>query len=218
MGSKQKFSKGIDPASSSSDESGPTLIRRSANHHSTLKSGRTIGGQREKVETANERMIAHQKNKHKKRLRAVLVSLVFFSLAIAAIAAMYFNVFCADDSQSEVTTTEEVSYDPTVEIIDEDAAVVGGEVSGRMKSYIGQAESDFRDLGYYLTKVVIPANMIREIDFYLDGYTGFIKMSVDRATAVSVEDADRMIRYLAGQGISEFSYIDVRVPYKAYWK
>ena len=217
MGDEQKFSKGTDFAPSS-DGPKPTLARHSANRHSTLRSGRTIGGQREKMETANERMAAHQKDKHKKRLRALLVSLGFFSLVIIAIVAVYFNVFYADNNQSEVVATEEVSYHPTVEIIDEDAAVVGGEVSSRMKNYIGQAESDFRDFGYHLTKVIIPANMIREIDFYLDGYTGFIKMSVDRPTAVSVEDADRMLRYLAGQGISDFSYIDVRIPYKAYWK
>ena len=37
-------------------------------------------------------------------------------------------------------------------------------------------------------------------------------------TAVSVEDADRVIRYLASIGAGSFSYIDVRIEGKAYWK
>ena len=64
----------------------------------------------------------------------------------------------------------------------------------------------------------MPAGAIREIDFYLDGYNGFIKFTLDRATGVSVEDTDRMIRYLAGKGISDFQYIDVRLDGKAYWR
>ena len=43
-------------------------------------------------------------------------------------------------------------------------------------------------------------------------------MIIDRGTAVSVEDADRLLRYLAGQGITNFEYIDVRLPHKAFWK
>ena len=43
-------------------------------------------------------------------------------------------------------------------------------------------------------------------------------MIIDRDTAVSVEDADRMLRYLSDQGTVEFQYIDVRLPHKAYWK
>ena len=87
-----------------------------------------------------------------------------------------------------------------------------------MKEYIGQAEVDFRELGYQPIKAVIPVGSIREVDFYLDGYTGFIKMIIDRGTGVSVEDADRMIKYLADIDVSDFSYIDVRIEGKAYWK
>lgn len=87
-----------------------------------------------------------------------------------------------------------------------------------MKAYIARAEQDFRDLGYTPVKAVIPTGSVREIDFYLENYSGFIKTTVDRDTAVSVEDADRMLRYLAGQGTTEFTYIDVRLSGKAYWK
>ena len=87
-----------------------------------------------------------------------------------------------------------------------------------MNTYIARAEKDFRDLGYTPTKAIIPSGSIREVDLRLDGYTGFIMMTIDRGSAVSAEDADRMIRYLSGMGVSDFSYIDVRIDGKAYWK
>lgn len=193
----------------------PVLARRSANRHSYLKAGRTIGEQREKLETANERELARQKDKRKKHFRVFFVSAGFIILA-AILAIIYFEFF-HEDGRKATAEVEDYTYVPTVEIVDEDSAA-GGEITSRMKDYIGQAEADFRSLGYQPVRVVIPTGTIREVDFYLDGYPGFIKMIIDRGTAVSVEDADRMLRYLASQGIAEFQYIDVRISGKAYWK
>lgn len=210
MGVFKKKSPQVEPAPAA-----PTLARRSANRHSTLKSGRTIGEKREKLETANERMLARQKDKRKKHFRVLFVSIGFLLLA-AILVVIYFEFF-HEDSQPISAQVEETTYTPTVEIIDEDASA-SSEITSRMKDYIGQAEADFRSLGYRPVRVVIPTNTIREVDFYLEDYTGFIKMFIDRPTAVSVEDADRMLRYLKGQGIDEFQYVDVRLPHKAFWK
>ena len=198
-----------------SSENEPMLVRRRANHHSSIKSGRTIGEQREHLETANERLAARKKDKRKKHFRVFFVSIGFLILA-AILAIIYFEFFHEDEKKAPAVV-EDYTYAPTIEIIDEDSGA-GSEITSRMKDYIGQAEADFRSLGYRPVKVVIPTGSIREIDFYLEDYTGFIKMFIDRPTAVSVEDADRMLRYLAEQGISEFQYIDVRIPRKAYWK
>ena len=43
-------------------------------------------------------------------------------------------------------------------------------------------------------------------------------MTIDRDTAVSVEDGDRMLRYLKENGIEVFEYIDVRVEERGYYK
>ena len=194
----------------------PVLARRSANRHSSIIAGRTIGEQREKLETANERMAARQKDKRKKHFRVFIVSAGFI-LLLAILAVIYFE-FLSHDTHRDDILEEAYTYDPTVEIVDEDANIVGNKITNRMYDYIGQAETDFRSLGYYPTKVVVPTGTIREVDFYLGDYTGFIKMSIDRPTAASVEDADRMLRYFAEQGIAEFQYIDIRIPYKAYWR
>lgn len=194
----------------------PVLARRSANRHSSLKAGRTIGEQREKLETANERELARQKDKRKSRFRVFFVSFGFIILAVILVV-VYFVFFRGGEDQP-VIVEPEPAYQPTIEIIDEDAATTSGKITSRMKDYIGQAEADFKALGYQSVKAVLPTGAVREVDFYLDGYSGFIKMIIDRGTAVSVEDADRLLRYLANQGITDFEYIDVRLPYKAYWK
>lgn len=194
----------------------PQLARRRANRQSTLKSGRTIGEKREKLETANERRAAREKAKRRKRARVITVSVIFVALA-ACLVAIYL-MFTEHSDSLPITTAGVVVYQPTVEIVDEDGSSAGGEITNWMREYVGQAEVDFRDLGYKVVKAVVPAGSIREVDLYLDGQPGYVKMLVDRDSAPSTEDADRLIRYLQGQGITSFEYIDVRLPKKAYWR
>lgn len=198
------------------DKDSPNLIHRRSNRKSTIKSGRTIGEKREHLETKNERIAARKKDKAKKVTR-VFFSVFIFAALIAALVALYFLFFTKKPSQPADDDTAS-TYIPKVEILDASTSAPVSEISSRMKAYIGQAEKDFRDLGYTPQKVVIPTGSIREVDFYLDGQTGFIKMLIDRNTAVSVEDADRMLRYLSDQGVTDFTYIDVRIDGKAYWK
>lgn len=194
----------------------PKLVRRRANSKSTIKSGRTIGEKRERLETANERAAARKKDKQKSVLRVILTICGFAGLAAALVGL--FTALTSDSGDDSYRNTVEIPYSPTIDVIDEDSAATGGEITSRMSEYIGQAETDLRALGYIPTKAVLPTGKVREVDFYLDGYPGFIKMSIDRGAAVSAEDVDRMIRYLEEQGITDFEYIDVRVDGRAYWK
>lgn len=185
----------------------------------SLKSGRTIGERRERLETASERMATHRKIKFRQRIRFIFTTLGFF---IVIALAVYIGTLVFRHEDDAVTlqsssTTMVIPYSPTIEVIDEDTTT-GGRITNRMEEYIGQAEADFRELGYTPTKAIIPIGAIREVDFYLDGYSGFIKMIIDRGSGVSVEDADRVIRYLSSIGVDNFDYIDVRIEGKAYWK
>ena len=195
----------------------PKLARRKDHKKSVWKSGRTIGEHREKLETASERTAAHKRNEKKKRLRLLSTAIGF--LLIAGILIWLLVFFLNGNHPDNYSPTIEVLYAPTIEVVDEDAsAAAGGSITARMKEYIGQAEADFRELGYVPVKAVIPKGTIREVDFYLDGKPGFIKLIIDRGSGVSVEDADRMLRYLEGAGITNYAYIDVRIDGKAYWK
>lgn len=192
----------------------PKLVSRRDNKKSTFRMGRTIGEKREKLETANERAAARKKDKRRQTIRVGLTTIGFLLLAVL-VATLFLAFFSTSEVAVEDNNYDTNVYEPTIEIIDE----AGGEgISARMRAWIGQAERDFRDLGYTPVRVVVPAEAIREVDFYLEGYTGFIKLVIDRGTAVSVEDADRMIRYLASNGTGDFTYIDVRVEGKGYWK
>ena len=193
----------------------PKLVRRRENRKATFQLGRTIGAKREKLETANERAAARKKDKRKNSLRIIMTIIGF--AAFAVILVVLFKNFTNSSDQAPAQPDEVIDYTPTIEIIDE-AAATGSQLTSRMLKYIGRAEKDFRDLGYTPVKAVFPSTAIREVDFYLDDYPGFIKLTIDRDSAVSVEDADRMLRYLADKGITEFTYIDVRIDGKAYWK
>lgn len=215
---KNRNSASREPASTSKTvQKPPELARKRQNYNSTFKMGRTIGEERERLETKNERNAARKKDK-KRRARRVTFTIFGFTLFVIVLAFLGF-LFVGNGEPTPIDVTSEATTttDPTIEIVDEDAATGEG-ITKRMKAYIGQTEQDFRDLGYKPTKAVIPSGSIREVDFYLEGYSGFIKTTIDRDSAVSVEDADRMLRYLAGQGTTEFVYIDVRIDGKAFWK
>ena len=179
--------------------------------------GRTIGAERERLETSNERAAARKKDKRKNTLRVIFTVIGFIAL-IGILVAVYLVFSRSGGEPLSTTTTIEIPLTPTIEVIDEDASATGGKITSRMSEYIALAESDFKNLGLTPVRAVLPTGTIREVDFYLDGYPGRIKMAIDRGSAVSVEDAERMLRHLAGQGITTFEYIDVRLPGRAYWK
>ena len=194
----------------------PKLAKRRLNKHSTIKSGRTIAERRERLETANERLAARKKVKSRQNMRVVFTVVGFVVVGIAVVIAISQLFKQREENEVETTPTTVVKdYKPTIEIIDESAA---GGITARMSEYIGKVESDFRDLNYTPIRAVVPAGSIREVDFYLEGYNGFIKTTIDRGSGVTVEDADRMLRYLSSINVSEFTYIDVRIDGKAYWK
>lgn len=202
----------------------PALARRKLNKKSTILSGRTIGAKRERLETRNERMAARKKDK-KRAVRRVVLTIVGFLAISGILIYLCFYIFKPKDPEAVGAGNDDIAkmgeqeeeLRPTIEVVDEDATK-DSKISGRMSEYIALVERDFQDLGYKPVKAVVPTGAIREVDFYLDGISGFIKTTIDRDAAMTVEDADRMIRYLNEQGVSEFSYIDVRIERRAYYK
>lgn len=195
----------------------PKVAKRRLNKHSRIKSGRTIGERRERPETSNERQEARKKVKKRQTFRVGFTIVLFLVVAVAVIILVV--IFLKNRATNEAETAPTVvvkTYKPTIEIVDEN--VGAGGITTRMSEYIGQLEADLRDLNFTPVKAVIPAGSIREVDIYLDTYTGFIKATIDRGTGVTAEDTSRMLRYLEERGINEFQYIDVRIDGKAYWK
>lgn len=214
---RKAHSGGYEQRNLNLNETPPELVHKRQNRQSNFKMGRTIGETREHLETKNERAAARKKDKRKSNIRIISTSIGFVILT-AVLVILYLTFFSGAEPVVTEFTPSRSTYEPTIEIIDEDASATDGKITSRMREYIGQAEADFKDLGYSPTKAILPTGTIRTIYFYLEGYPGFIKMTIDRGSAVSVEDADRMIRYLSGQGITDFQYIDVRIDRRAYWQ
>ena len=194
----------------------PKLVKRREHRKSTFMLGRTIGEKREKLETANERQMARKKDKKKQALR-VIATIFGAVVLIIILIALFKGLTNSNNGQNIPEEGTNIDYEPTIEIIDV-ADSSNSHITARMRRYIGRAEKDFKDLGYKPIKAVIPTNSIREVDFYLEDVPGFIKLTIDRDSAISVEDANRMLRYLSENAIDTFEYIDVRIDGKAFWK
>lgn len=194
----------------------PKLARRREHRKSTIMSGRTIGEARERLETKNERVAARKKDKKKKTFRISFTVIGFAVLAIVLVGLCF--SFLNGREENPIGITAETPAELTIKVVDEDANATSGKITNRMETYLAEVEQDFRDLGYTPKKAVIPTGSVRTVHLYIDGHKGYIKMTIDRGPAVSVEDADRLIRYLAAQGTNDFEYLDVRTPGKAYWK
>lgn len=173
--------------------------------------GRTIAEEREKLETESERIAAREKSK-KRQIRSVVILIVGL-IAIGILIMIGIKSLAEGSIEPTMTQAEKFEPSSSVEIIDES----GAGISARTKEYIGAVEQDLKDLGYTLTRVAVPAGKRREIDVYVDGAPYYFKMNLDRGTAVSAEDASRMIKYLEGAGLVP-GYVDVRVEGKAYYQ
>ncbi len=195
-------------------EKGPKLVSRRLNKQANVKIGRTISEKRERMETSSERLENWKKGKRKKTVRVLFVILGF--VAVFGIIARYMGTLVAEKTGEAEQGNIILPEKPNVPVMD--LAAGNHKITSRMNEFIVQAEQDFKELGYQLERVEIPVGSIRQMNFFVRDVAGYIKMTTDRGAAVSVEDADRMIRYLAGQGISQFEYIDVRVEEKGYWK
>lgn len=175
-----------------------------------IKRGQTIAAEREAAESELQRLQTRKRLKRKHRNSVILVLLLMGALAALGYVTMrdYVNQEeeeVLDDSQA--TTIK-------AEIVDEMGRT---QISERTKQYIARIEGDFRDLGYTLTRVTLPANTSRELLVDLADQKPYFRVSLDRDTAVSAEDAVRMLKYLAEHKL-EPTYVDVRIEGKAYYK
>ena len=195
---------------------GPELVRRREHKKATFVAGRTIGEKRERLETKRERAVAREKDKRKNRIRIISVSLGFVALIVILIILAHTFLNHASEPAVTIEPESETVFIPTIPI--EDASSSKAEITTRMQTYIGMLEADLKAYGYQPTKAIIPVDGIREVDIYIDGRPGFIKTTIDRGSGVTAEDTDRMLRYLEGQGITEYEYIDVRIDGRAFWK
>ncbi len=176
-----------------------------------MKRGQTIVAQRDKVETASERMHARKKTKHKRTFAIIVVLLILGALTIAGVIAWQKLM------PTEPVKVETPPVTPQAMIIDE-ASGNQSNVTTRMKEYVANLESDLKDNGgHKVTRVTLPAGKSREIYVDIENRPYYFKVNVDRGAGVTAEDIARTIKYLDGKDIKPSKYVDVRVEGKAFY-
>lgn len=175
-----------------------------------VKRGQTIVAERERAEADSERMLARKQLRRKRGWAVVIAGLMMAILGLLAYSGAKELMGFGEGNDGDAAAAQEI----TAEVIDESGR---GQISMRMKEYIVQLEEDFRELGYMVTKVVLPIGTSRELYVDLAGETTYFKVSMERGAAVTAEDAVRMLRYLRERELTP-EYVDVRVEGKAYYK
>ena len=90
-------------------------------------------------------------------------------------------------------------------------------VSGRVKEFVRRLESDAKENGLVIERVVLPLGKMREVDVYVMGREEYYRLSVERGSAEQAEDMGRVAKYLVEQGVV-VGYVDLRVAGKAFYK
>lgn len=183
---------------------------RGQNKASRMKRGQTIVAEREHIESDSERL-REQKRLHRKRRNSVICAVLVLLIIAGLLYATGENLFEEYGAGSKEPETE---YVLQAQIVDEDNR---GQVSTRIKNYIIQLEQDFKDLGYTITQVTLPTGTSRELYVDLANEEVYFKVNTDRDSAVTAEDADRVLRYLKENDLHP-QYADIRVAGRAYYK
>lgn len=179
-----------------------------------MEIGKTIVRRRERPESDSERERARRSIRRGK-VAKVLAVVVFFGAMVFLGVRMFSEWYKWISMKTEVI---EIEKEPSVEVIDERTGKVATEMTTRMKEYIANLEEEFMIRGRKVVRASLPVDKVREVDLTIEGFSGVVKVTIDRNAAVSAEDGVRMLKYLEEQGITEVEYIDVRVERKGYWK
>ncbi len=172
--------------------------------------GKTIAG------SANEnrrRNLEHIANRKKKQIRNVIITVILLG-AVVTIVILLANYLGDIAREREALLAEENPMVPTVTIVDEN---VGNNLSERAKLFVARLEKDAKDYKLEIDHVVLPYQKARELDIYFKNRGEYYKMTMERGSAVQMEDAERMMRYLDGKDLHP-GYVDLRVEGKAYYK
>lgn len=172
--------------------------------------GRTIAGATNNARQRNIEHIAARKKQQRKNAFIILIILAVIA-TISVLVGQYVNEKIAE---REAKIAESNPTEPTVAIVDENA---GNNVSSRVRVFVARLEADATEKGLMVDHVLLPFQKAREVLVYFENRKEYYKMTTERGSTVQIEDAERMMRYLDGKGLTP-EYVDIRVEGKAYFK
>lgn len=172
--------------------------------------GKTIAGSTNENRRRNLEHIAKRK---KRQIRNAVITVVLLG-AVVAVVIILVNYLRDIAAEREALIAVDNPMVPTVTILDEN---VGNNLSERTKLFVARLEKDAKDTGKEIDHVVLPFQKARELDIYFKDRGEYYKMTMERGSAVQMEDAKRMMGYLDERDLHP-GYVDLRVEGKAYYK
>jgi len=172
--------------------------------------GKTIAGSTNENRRRNLEHIAKRK---KRQIRNAVITVVLLG-AVVAVVIVLVNYLRDIAAEREALIAVDNPMVPTVTILDEN---VGNNLSERTKLFVARLEKDAKDAGKEIDHVVLPFQKARELDIYFKDRGEYYKMTMERGSAVQMEDAGRMMSYLDERDLHP-GYVDLRVEGKAYYK
>ena len=110
---------------------------------------------------------------------------------------------------------------PSISIIDKIGATsTDGDIvtSSNFLSFVGKVASEINASGSYeVERVEIPSGAIRYVELYLTGKEYPFKAQINRSASAQASDIIEIAKYLENNNILP-SYVDARIPGRAYWK
>lgn len=174
-----------------------------------MKAGQTIAAEREWAESESERMLARKKQHRRQATSVILVVLMAGILGLMAYSWMKEKGI----EYRAITNDPVTEYEILAQIVDEEGH---GQISVRTETYIANLEQTLASMGYKVTKVTLPTGKSRELYVDVEGRDGYLKVSLDRGVAVTVEDAERIWRYLDAHDLHP-TYVDLRVEGRGFY-
>ena len=116
----------------------------------------------------------------------------------------------------------EVSYYGSPSVTVHDASGIdpadGAIASSRFLAFLGRVVHGVNGSGIgAVSKVTLPPNMTREVDINITGKPYKLKLQMDREPTGQVADIVAIVRFLESKQITP-TYVDVRVPSKAFYR
>lgn len=184
--------------------------RRRKTSDESFRVGRTLAGDAQKT---REDKMARAADRRRRKIKDI-ATVAGVLLIIIVLVIVVVNYVSEVIREREAAMQPVVELEPTTAIYDENA---GENISKRTKTFVARLESDVKEHGLELERVILPYQKVREIDVYIKDHSEYYKMSLDRSPAVQAEDMSRMVLYLGEKELKP-NYVDLRVEGKAYYK
>lgn len=163
---------------------------------------------------SGELELKRQKLQHRTKILQI-TKLMLFCVTVIGVTAFIVNKFRpALESPAKPAMQSVEIVKPSASVTDENRQ----QIPSSIIDYAGKLERELTKSGLKPEKFILPSGKTRELHVYIIETKHFFKVNTDRSIGETAEDIIRMSKYVESQGLKNLTYIDVRIPGRAYYK